>query len=137
MTFELFDHTADIGLRIRAETLPRLFEEAARAMFSAMVANLNAVRPLQEVALRVEGDDREELLFDWLDELLYRFDADRLAFCEFYVELDGDGLRATVRGEPIDTKRHQFDADIKAITYHGLKVEEQDDGWMAEVIVDV
>jgi len=137
MSFELFDHTADIGLRIRAETLPGLFEEAARALFSAIVVNLDAVRPLQEMAIRVEGDDREELLFDWLDELLYRFDTDHLAFCEFHVELGEGGLRAAVRGEPIDPDRHHFDADVKAITYHGLKVEQHENGWMAEVIVDV
>jgi SHS2 domain-containing protein len=137
MSFELFDHTADIGLRIRAETLPRLFEEAGRALFCAIVVNLDQVRPLQEVAIRVEGDDREELLFDWLAELLYRFDTDHFVFGEFRVELDGDGLRAVVRGEPIDPDRHRFDADVKAITYHGLKVEEHEDAWMAEVIVDV
>jgi SHS2 domain-containing protein len=137
MSFELFEHTADIGLRIRAETLAGLFEEAGRALFSAMVVNLDEVRPLQEVGIRVEGNDREELLFDWLAELLYRFDADHFVFGEFHVELEEAGLRATARGEPIDPDRHHFDADIKAITYHGFKVEQTDDGWLAEVIVDV
>ena len=137
MSFELFDHTADIGLRIRAETLPGLFEEAGRALFSAIVVNLDEVRPLQEVAFRVEGADREELLFDWLAELLYRFDTDHFVFSEFRVELGEDKLQATARGEPIDPDRHDFDADVKAITYHGLKVEQTDNGWIAEVIVDV
>ena len=135
--YETFEHTADVGLRARAPDLKGLFEDAAKALFSVIVVNLDAVRPLREVTLRVEGSDYEDLLHDWLGELLYTFDTRHLLFSDFEVELDGDGLRATARGEPIDPKRHQLDAEVKAITYHGLKVEEDRDGWLAEVIVDL
>jgi len=76
--YELFDHTADVGLRMRAGSLDELFAEAGRALFSVIVANFDAVRPVQELALRVEGSRRDDLLFDWLAELLYTFDARRV-----------------------------------------------------------
>ena len=53
------------------------------------------------------------------------------------VEVDGDGLKATARGEEVDHDRHELDMEVKAITYHGLKVEREGDGWLAEVIVDL
>ena len=74
---------------------------------------------------------------DWLAELLYVFHADHLLFAEFEVQLDHTGLTATARGERIETPRHEIDREVKAVTYHGLKVEPDDDGWLAEVIVDI
>jgi SHS2 domain-containing protein len=134
---EIFDHTADLGLRIRADDLRGLFEEAARALFSAMVANLDEVRPVDEVTFKIEGTERDELLRDWLAELLYTFDTRHLLLVQFEVRLDEAGLTATARGEPLDPQRHEIGAELKAVTYHGLKVEQQQDGWLAEVIVDV
>jgi len=135
--YELFDHTADVGLRMRAGSLDELFADAGRALFSVIVANFDAVRPVQELALRVDGDRHDDLLFDWLAELLYTFDARRLLLCDFRVRLDRTGLEATARGEPFDPDRHELDVEVKAITYHGLKVEQEGDGWLAEVIVDL
>jgi SHS2 domain-containing protein len=102
-----------------------------------IVANLDAVRPLQEVTLEIEGDRRDDLLFDWLAELLYTFDARRLLLSEFRVRVGDRGLEATARGEPFDPDRHELDVEVKAITYHGLKVEREGDRWLAEVIVDL
>lgn len=135
--FETFEHTADLGLRVRATTLENLLEEAGRGLFSMMVTNLEDVRCLQERTYRVEGAAVDYLLFDWLNELLYTFESERLLLAEFKVELDSDGLRATARGEPMDLDRHRMEHEVKAITYHGLRVEEVADGWLAELIVDI
>lgn len=135
--YETFEHTADVGLRIRAGNLSKLFQDAGRALFSVIVVNLDTVRPLQEVTLRVEADDREELLHDWLAELLYTFDAEHMLFSSFQVALGETGLTATARGERFDEDRHELDAEVKAITYHGLKLVEENGGWLAEVIVDL
>ena len=135
--YELFDHTADVGLRMRAESLDELFADAGRALFSVIVANFDAVEPVQELALRIEGSRRDDLLFDWLAELLYTFDARRVLLSDFRVRVNEDGLEATARGEPFDPDRHELDMEVKAITYHGLKVEQDGDGWLAEVIVDL
>lgn len=135
--YEVFDHTADLGLRIRADDLQGLFAEAARALFSLIVVNFDALRPIDEVTFRVEGTERDELLRDWLAELLYTFHTRHLLLSQFDVDLDDTGLTATARGEPVDPERHEIDAELKAVTYHGLKVEQEPGGWLAEVIVDI
>lgn len=137
--FEVFDHTADLGIRVRASTFNELLAEAARALFSVIVANPADVQSLQEVTFHVEGsgEEREYLLFDWLSELLYNYETERLLFCDFAVIAGTDRIDAVCRGEMADPARHQMDHEVKAITYHGLKVCQEDNSWLAEFIVDI
>jgi SHS2 domain-containing protein len=135
--YEHFEHTADLGLRVRAPDLNTLFAEAAQALIAAIVEDLATVQPLQPLEVRLEGDDRAYLLFDWLRELLYRFDSEHRLFSRFEVKVRENGLEATAWGEPLDRARHELGHEVKAITYHGLKVEPADGGWLAEAIVDI
>jgi SHS2 domain-containing protein len=135
--FETFDHTADVGLRVRAADLDALFAEAARGLFSLLVEDLGTVAVSQRLDVKLTGDDPEFLLFDWLKTLLYHFDADHLLLSRFEVKVAADGLMATCWGEPLDRTRHELAHEVKAITYHGLKVEREANGWLAEVIVDI
>src|SRR5262249_33078686 len=92
----------------------------------------------QPVSVRIAGGDREYLLCDWLKELLYRFDAEHLLFGRFEVHVGADGLTATAWGDPLDLDRHALSHEGKAITYHGLRVEQTaEGGWRGEVIVDI
>jgi SHS2 domain-containing protein len=134
---ELFEHTADLGLRVTAPTLDALFAEAGVCLFSAVVEDVTTIRPPATVTIEIAGDDREFLLFDWLRELLRRFEMDGMLFAHFDVKVRPDGLTATIRGEPVDRSRHPLSHEVKAITYHELKVEPTADGWLAEVIVDI
>ena len=135
--YETFEHTADIGLRARAADLNTLFAEAARAFFSVLVENYADVRAADEFSISVEADARDDLLYDWLAELLYLYDTQHVLLAEFDVSVGEGHVKATVRGEPVDFDRHRLDMDVKAITYHELKVEREGDGWLAEVIVDL
>jgi SHS2 domain-containing protein len=135
--YETFDHTADLGLRIRAADLDTLFAEAALSLFSALVEDLGTVVARQKVEVRIDGSDREYLLFDWLRALLVRFDTEHLLFSRFEVHVRDDGLDGIAWGEPLDRSRHELAHEVKAITYHGLRVEPADGGWLAEVIVDI
>lgn len=135
--YELFEHTADLGLRVRASDLNTLFEEAASCLFSAVLEDITSVQPRLQVTVEVSGTDREFLLFDWLRDLLMRCDADRVVFGKFKVDVRDDGLTGTAWGEPLDPARHLLAHEVKAITYHELKVEKTSDGWLAEVIVDI
>jgi SHS2 domain-containing protein len=135
--FETFDHTADVGLRVEADTLAGLFEEAARGFSSLVVANLADVRRVEERTVRVEGTEHDFLLFDWLNELVYLLDHEHLVFSQFEVSFDSEGLTGICRGEKIDRARHQLEHEVKAITYHDLKVEQRPGGWLAEVILDI
>ncbi len=135
--YETFDHTADLGLRIRAADLNTLFAEAAQALFATIVEDLNTVAPVRKLDMTIAGVEREYLLFDWLKELLYHFDAEHLLLSRFDVRIGDDGLQGSAWGEPLDRDRHELAHEVKAITYHGLRVEPDVDGWLAEVIVDI
>jgi len=137
--YEVFDHTADLGIRVRAATLVDLLAEAGRALFSVIVANPASVRPLQERKFHIEGSDAEQeyLLFDWLSELLYTYETERLLLCGFDVAVGHSRLDAVCRGETADPARHELDHEVKAITYHDLRVCRDNDGWLAEFIVDI
>jgi SHS2 domain-containing protein len=135
--YETFEHTADLGLRVRAAELPGLFIDAGRGLFSIIVAGGDPVQPRDEWHCELAGTRLDELLFDWLNELLYVFESRHLLLAEFHVELAAEKLTALCRGEPWDPERHQLEHEVKAITYHGLRVEQTADGWLAEVIVDI
>jgi SHS2 domain-containing protein len=135
---EIFEHTADLGLRIRAASLSALFAEAAEALFGLMVENLDSIHPTESHTIQLTNPQRDLLLFDWLNELIYFYDAKKLVLVKFEVAIEGDQLRARVSGEPRDETKHQLDHEVKAITYHQLKLDEQSDHtWLAEVIVDI
>lgn len=137
---ELFEHTADLGLRARADTPDALFAEMAACLFAAIVDDVAAVAPAVEHRFEVAGDgDAAFLLFDWLNALLYRHDSEKLLFGRFDMTVSPDfaGLTASAWGEPMDAARHPLAREVKAITYHDLRVEREGDGWLAEAIVDI
>ena len=117
--------------------LDELLAEASRGLLAMLVANPDAVRPVQTRTITLAAAEPAYLLFDWLKELLFRFEAEHLLFSRFEVQVTEGGLKANVWGEPIDWERHVLSHEVKAITYHGLKVEQTPDGWLAEVIVDI
>jgi SHS2 domain-containing protein len=134
---EFFEHTADLGIRVRASDFNALLIEAARGLFSAIVDDLETVRPEQRIDVEVTGTEPELLLFDWLNELLFRFDTEHLVFGRFEVRSGEGKVTGSAQGEPLDRSRHEINHEVKAITYHGLRVEHQPEGWLAEVIVDI
>lgn len=135
--YETFEHTADLGLRVTAESREQLFEDAARGLFSVMVTNLDAIHPVVERTYEVQGHENDYLLFDWLNELLYTFESERLLLADFAVSFEEGSLLGTARGELMDLTRHQMEHEVKAITYHELRVEQLDEAWLAKVIVDI
>lgn len=134
--YEIFEHTADIGLRARAPQFDGLLAELGKALFSVIVPNFASVRAVQEVSFELPDAAPQDLARDWLAELLFTFDTRRLVFAEFAVRLQ-DGLHGLARGEPFDAARHELGMEVKAITYHDLVVLATADGWLAEVIVDI
>jgi SHS2 domain-containing protein len=139
MAIEVFDHTADIGVRVTAASLEQLFAEAGRAIASLVIENPGAVELRQAVTIELEAEDLEGLFVDWLSELIYRFEAEHLLLREFSVHV-GDSsrrLRAECRGEPVDWSRHRPAHELKAATYHQLRVAQTTTGWEANVILDI
>jgi SHS2 domain-containing protein len=135
--YELLDHTADIGIIAFGRDLPEAFGNAAYAMFD-ILTSADTIKEMDRFDLQVSASDIEELLVVWLDELLYRYETERLVFKRFIIDdMDDVSLRATVFGEKLDPARHEIKVEIKSVTYHQLKVERADDGWKVQVIFDV
>lgn len=136
-TFETIDHTADVGIVVRAQTLPELFETAAEGLMSFIV-DPESVENRAWLERRVEAEDLEGLMVAWLNDLLSVLAAEEFVPRVFVVdEVTERRLRATVHGEPVDPGRHRFRLDVKAATYHMLEVRRTDGGWIARVIFDV
>lgn len=135
--FELFEHTADLGLRVRAASLEELLVEAGRGLLAMHVANPANIRPVLERRIAIDAGEPGYLLFDWLTELLYLFETEKILLAEFEVRIADRRLVADCRGEAVDPARHTLDHEVKAITYHGLSVEQIGNEWQAEVIVDI
>jgi SHS2 domain-containing protein len=135
--YETFEHTADLGIRIRAADAEQLLIDAAYGLFSVIAPNASNVQAVESVQCRVRGDDIEDLLHDWLAELLFIFHTRRLLLTKFRVQFDFSGIIGSAVGEPIDPVRHEIQTEVKAITWHSLKVRQSPHEWFAEVIVDV
>lgn len=135
--YEVIDHTADVGIVVRASTLPELFETAAEGMCAFLIDPLTVEnRAWRE--RRVEADDLAGLLVAWLNDLLVLLSAEEFVPKVFVVDEVGEHrLRATVHGEPVDPARHHFRLDVKAATYHALDVRREEHGWTARIIFDV
>lgn len=135
--FEILEHPADVGFRVRGATVAEVFERAALAMLS-IAYDLEDAAANQQFPLAVTGPDAEALLVNWLNEVLYWADARRIAFREFHIsQIDDSHVAAIGMGESRDPKRHRAKLVVKAVTYHQLKLQQTPEGWVAEVFLDV
>ena len=135
-SFSLIDHTADLGFEVLADSLPKLMEEAAKALFS-IIADLDNVKEDKHLRIEMPTDSPEENLRYWLEELLFRFNSADTLFSKFTVSEEDNHFVGTAGGELFDPKRHTIHTEIKGITYHQFEVSETDDGWRATIILDV
>jgi len=142
--YKLFDHTADIGVEISGRTKKELFANAAIAMFDVLIENKESERKLdaktqkRQNTVIAEGEDLEDLLINFLREVLYLFNGNGwvLNQCEI-ISFGNNRLKAQLIGEPFNKKKYSMKTEIKAVTYSGLSVEKQKSGWKARIIFDV
>lgn len=135
--YDILEHTADIGIRAYGKTRKELFINAATGMFG-IIADLDDVRIIKTVPIRLKAPSLEELLVLWLQELLYRFDIDKILFKKFAIErMSETQLIAKVSGERLDADKHTLYRELKAVTYHELKIERLKTTWQARVIFDI
>ena len=135
--YEVFEHTADLGLRIRAATLEALFADAARGLGAVITGYLAQIRPTSDERFVIAGTDPVWLLYDLVGEVHAAFELRRMLFCDFQVSRDATGLQVVARGEPYDPAVHTLAHEVKAITQHELDVRHDAAGWEATVIVDI
>jgi len=135
--FREIDHTADLGIEAEGESPAELFTAAAEGLY-ALIAEPADIEPKQKISVSATGDGWEALLQAWLSELLAEFNlhgfiGERCAI----TRIERGAVDAKLEGEPLDLQRHRFHTEIKAVTYHDLKVWQDGGVWRARVIFDV
>ena len=138
--YEYLPHIADVRFKAYGSTLEQVFEQAALAMFNVII-DTSVLKPEKAVGISVESTGLDDLLYDYLSELLYLFEVESIIFGHFTVNSinmtnKGYTLSGQASGETTDLKKHCFDCEVKAVTYHQLKIEKIDSGYCAHVIVD-
>lgn len=135
--YKTFDHTADLGVEIYGPDICQLFINAGRALFD-LICGDSAIEEKDIIAVTAEGNGTEDLMMNWLRELLYLHQVKGYLLSTFIIhQVDDSRITATVKGELFDSHRHKLLREIKAITYHQLKVEQHDGGWTARCIFDI
>jgi SHS2 domain-containing protein len=136
-SYDILDHTADIGLVIYGKDLPELFIHAGEA-FCDLITEVKDLVPIQKKNLTIKGEGAEDLLVGFLKELLFLFDTEQMLFSKFTIlKLDDTLLELEAQGDELDLKKYPFKTGLKAVTRHMLKIEKVKEGYRATVIFDV
>jgi SHS2 domain-containing protein len=138
--FEYIEHTADLRFKSYGRTLGECFSNASKAMFNAIV-NPSTVKAKETKTLRLSSQTIEMILHDFLSETLFFFEDEGMLFSDFKVEVTLKGkayeLSGTLFGEKYDPKKHVILTEIKAVTYHEMKIKKEKGIWSAEVLCDI
>ena len=133
--------TADIVFEATGRDLPELFSAAADATTNVMIDNIEAIQPRETRRIELSNEKLDMLLFDFLQELIFLKDAERLLLRVRIVQIDKTNemyfVHATAEGETLDAGRHHQRADVKAVTLHDFSVERTEAGWKARVLLDI
>ncbi len=132
--YKFFEHTADVGIRVYGNTVEELFVNAAKGMFE-VIAETSGIKPKEKLEISVQADSYDELLRQWLQELLYQFSVTEIVGVEFSIQgVTQNTLKAIMWGDKAPDK---MKTEIKAVTYHELEFKQVKDGYEAKVIFDV
>jgi SHS2 domain-containing protein len=137
LKYKIIDHTADIGIKVFGSSPPDLFENAATAMFD-MMTDLSKVEGKKKMSIKATGDDWSDLIINFLRELLYLFSAKDMVIRKADINhLTETSLDAQIAYDIFNPDTHEILNEIKAVTYHQLKVEREQNHWSAQIIFDI
>jgi SHS2 domain-containing protein len=134
--WEHFSHDADIGVRGWGKTINEAFEMAATAL-TGVIADVKNINAAQSVTISCSAPDIEILFVDWLNTIIYHIETQSMLFSQFQVEIKDLQLNAILTGELIDREKHRPAVDVKGATFTELKVQQQNDLWVAQCVLDV
>ena len=138
--FNYFETTADLGVEAKGKSLEEAFKEGAKGLYNIMV-DIDKVDKKEKIEFEIEGEDLEELLYNFLNELLFYTDVENLVFSDFDVKIEKDNngyrLKCIAYGEKINKEKHNIKEEVKAVTYHMMEVKQEEDGWKIRYIVDL
>lgn len=135
--YETFEHGADIGIRGIGNSLEEAFSECAKAMFNVMV-DIENVSPQKLIKFKTKAPNEKELLIEFLNNLLTQADLKNMVFSKFDLIIkNGKILESWAWGEKIDSSKHYLKTEVKAATYSMLKVEKNNNKYIAQCVIDV
>ncbi len=122
------EHTTDAYIEAWGPTLERAFAQAAEAFYETML-NVQKIDPILEEHIQVDGHDKKELLYNWIEQLLLEFDIKAMVYASYHIIIAPDDrtsfrLRGRVRGEKYDRGKHGAKTEVKGVTYHLMTIEE-------------
>lgn len=135
--YDIIEHTADVAIKAYGKNLSDAFENAAKGMFD-IITNNSEIESTGQYTIELEAPDLEQLLVDWLSELLFLNASQNLVFSFFKVNLDEKNkkLSANVFGEKYNISKHKMGVEIKAVTYHMLEVKNKSP-YHVQVLFDI
>jgi SHS2 domain-containing protein len=135
--YRILEHPADVGIEAMGHSLKEAFEYAALGLTSIIVEPAS-VDPSEQRFVSLKGSDPENLLVRWLSEIIYLYDGEDFLLSDVSISRLAQGeLEATLAGEKVDESKHKLRMDVKAITYHQLKVDETLEGVLLRVFLDI
>ncbi|MEA2063786.1 MAG: archease [Gemmatimonadota bacterium] len=135
--YELFEHTADLGLHVYGATPGKLFANAAEALMS-LLTEPEKIRSVEETVISLEAETAGELLRAWMAELLYLYNTQGILVAGVrFTSLTENRLEAVVLGERVDQSRHEITGEVKAVTWHRLGIEKHEGNLRATLVLDV
>ena len=138
--FEFLDHMSDVYVAAYGRSLEEAFENAGKA-FTHTITNVRNIRPVEEREIRVKGMDLEELLYNWLDELLFVFEVENLLFSDFSVRIfkknEGYELVAAAKGEKYDPNKHVQKVAVKSPTYSLMEIAKKNETYVLKFVLDI
>ena len=137
LTYQIIDHTADLGIIVKGPDVKSLFIRAAQAMTDLMVrGDISDKTAIKDVL--VEGEDFPDLMVRWLGEILYLFEGENLIVNSIQIKsIRPIQLKSTLSLTGFEPEYHEVLREIKAVTYHQISVDKANDGWEARVIFDI
>lgn len=133
-SYKLINHTADIGISVEGEDLKDLFATAARAMFSQII-DPNKIKARETKKIELEGENTEDLLVRWLNELLFISESGYFPKNINIEKIDEKSVLAVLEGERIDLRKVSLKQEVKAATYHQLEIKKNASGSLQTTIV--
>lgn len=135
--YRILNHSSDLAIKVSGKTQPELLANSAFALFDLM-ADLEKVQILDQLPLEVEGADSDDLIVNWMRELLYLFQGSGYLLKEFQIrEARENYVRAEVKGEKFDPDRHDIQREIRSVFQRQCRMEKTGDQWTARVVFEV
>ncbi len=130
------EHTSDVGFEVEEDSIEGLFSTAALAMYGFMIDPFEIETSVKR-DVDIQSEDLESLMFDWIDELIFLFESEKIVFKKFDLRIDDFHMIGTCEGGIFDPTRHETGIVVKAVTYHMMEVKKRRGIWNARVILDV